>query len=68
LFAKTIIALFFIFMFFQAFFNAYYFGKLDPHAELEIDNEKISFDKVAFEKGHYLIVGKEFTDLHIIGK
>lgn len=40
LFAKIVVVLFFIFMFFQAFFNAYYFWKLDPKAELEIDNEK----------------------------
>jgi alpha-glucosidase len=35
--------------------------------EIEIDNEKISFDINAFEKGNYLIVDKEFSELHIIG-
>jgi alpha-glucosidase len=36
--------------------------------EIEIDNEKISFDKKTFEKGNYLIVDKEFSELHIIGE
>ena len=35
--------------------------------EIEIDNEKISFDSKAFEKENYLIVDKEFSELHIIG-
>jgi alpha-glucosidase len=36
--------------------------------EIEIDNEKVSFDKKAFENDDYLIVDKEFTELHIIGE
>jgi alpha-glucosidase len=36
--------------------------------KIEIDNEEISFDKRAFENENYLIVGKEFTELHIIGE
>ena len=35
--------------------------------EIEIDNEKISFDQKAFENLNYLIVDKEFSELHIIG-
>lgn len=35
--------------------------------EIEIDNEKISFDFNTFEKENYLIVDKEFSELHIIG-
>ncbi|KQB42243.1 glycoside hydrolase family 31 protein [Flavobacterium aquidurense] len=36
--------------------------------EIEIDNEKIEFDKIAFEENHFLIVDKEFNELHIIGE
>jgi alpha-glucosidase len=36
--------------------------------KIEIDNEQILFDKKTFEKGNYLIVDKEFTELHIIGE
>jgi alpha-glucosidase len=36
--------------------------------EIEIDNEKIAFDRKTFEKENYLIVDKEFTELHIFGK
>jgi len=36
--------------------------------ELEIDNEKVEFDPVRFEENHYLIIDKEFTELHIIGQ
>lgn len=36
--------------------------------EIEIDNEKITFDKIAFEEHHFLIVDKEFNELHIIGE
>jgi alpha-glucosidase len=36
--------------------------------EIEIDNEKFAFDRKTFEKENYLIVDKEFTELHIFGK
>ncbi|MFM2370025.1 MAG: hypothetical protein RL619_2342, partial [Bacteroidota bacterium] len=36
--------------------------------EIEIDNEKVSFDKKTFENDNYLIVNKEFSGLHIIGE
>ncbi|OMQ09194.1 glycoside hydrolase family 31 protein [[Flexibacter] sp. ATCC 35103] len=36
--------------------------------EIEIDNEKIEFDKITFEENHFLIVDKEFNELHIIGE
>ncbi|MFH6998568.1 glycoside hydrolase family 31 protein [Flavobacterium sp. FlaQc-57] len=36
--------------------------------EIEIDNEKIEFDIVAFNENLFLIVDKEFTDLHISGE
>jgi len=36
--------------------------------EIQIDNEKISFDKKIFDSEHYLIIDKEFTEIHIIGK
>ncbi|WP_017498476.1 glycoside hydrolase family 31 protein [Flavobacterium sp. WG21] len=36
--------------------------------EIEIDNEKIAFDKEGFELNHFLIVDKEFNELHIIGE
>lgn len=35
---------------------------------IEVDNVKISFDHKSFEDGNYLIVDKEFTELHIIGE
>jgi len=35
--------------------------------EIEIDNEKISFDIEAFRINNYLIVDKEFSELHIVG-
>jgi alpha-glucosidase len=36
--------------------------------EIEIDNEIIAFDKIAFEENHFLIVDKEFSELHISGE
>lgn len=36
--------------------------------EIEIDNEKIEFDKISFEQNNFLIVGKEFNELHIVGE
>lgn len=36
--------------------------------EIEIDNEKVAFDTIAFEENHFLIVDKEFNELHIIGE
>lgn len=36
--------------------------------EIEIDNEKIQFDKAAFEVNQFLIVEKGFSELHIIGE
>ncbi|WP_264537782.1 glycoside hydrolase family 31 protein [Flavobacterium sp. N1736] len=36
--------------------------------EIEIDNEKVEFDQIAFELNGFLIVDKEFTELHIIGQ
>jgi alpha-glucosidase len=36
--------------------------------EIQIDNEKISFDKKTLDSENYLIIDKEFTELHIIGK
>ncbi|MCD9573817.1 glycoside hydrolase family 31 protein [Flavobacterium soyae] len=36
--------------------------------EIEIDNEKIEFDKISFESNNFLIVDKEFNELHIIGE
>ncbi|QOG00835.1 glycoside hydrolase family 31 protein [Flavobacterium sp. MDT1-60] len=36
--------------------------------EIEIDNEKVEFDKIAFEANHFLIVDKEFNELHIVGE
>ncbi|KIA86817.1 hypothetical protein OA85_04060 [Flavobacterium sp. AED] len=36
--------------------------------KIEIDNEKVLFDKKTFENSNYLIVDKEFTELHIIGE
>ena len=35
---------------------------------IEIDNEKASFDKKVFEKENYLIVDKEFSELHFFGE
>ncbi|SHM66674.1 glycoside hydrolase family 31 protein [Flavobacterium xinjiangense] len=35
---------------------------------IEVDNVKISFDHQSFEDDNYLIVDKEFTELHIIGE
>ena len=35
---------------------------------IEVDNVKISFDQKSFEEDNYLIVDKEFTELHIIGE
>ena len=37
-------------------------------AEIELDNEKVVFDSAAFEENHFLIVDKEFNELHIIGE
>jgi alpha-glucosidase len=36
--------------------------------KIEIDNVKIPFDKIEFELQKFLIVDKEFTELHIIGE
>lgn len=36
--------------------------------EIEIDNEIRAFDKIAFEENHFLIVDKEFSELHISGE
>ncbi|MBJ2124072.1 glycoside hydrolase family 31 protein [Flavobacterium sp. IB48] len=36
--------------------------------EIEIDNEKIEFDKISFEQNNFLIVDKEFNELHIVGE
>ncbi|MFH7019178.1 glycoside hydrolase family 31 protein [Flavobacterium sp. FlaQc-47] len=36
--------------------------------EIEIDNEKISFDRFSFEENNFLIVDKEFNELHIVGE
>ncbi|CAC9976924.1 MULTISPECIES: glycoside hydrolase family 31 protein [Flavobacterium] len=36
--------------------------------EIEIDNEKIEFDKIGFELNNFLLVDKEFNELHIIGE
>lgn len=36
--------------------------------EIEIDNEKIEFDKISFESNNFLIVDKEFNELHITGE
>ncbi|MFH6991502.1 glycoside hydrolase family 31 protein [Flavobacterium sp. FlaQc-48] len=37
-------------------------------SEIEIDNEKVLFDQIAFEENKFLIVDKEFNELHIIGE
>ncbi|MFH6962987.1 glycoside hydrolase family 31 protein [Flavobacterium plurextorum] len=37
-------------------------------SEIEIDNEKIQFDKIAFESNQFLIVEKGFNELHITGE
>ncbi len=34
---------------------------------IEFDNEEVSFDKVAFDGKHTLIVDKDFSELHFIG-
>lgn len=36
--------------------------------EIEIDNEKVAFDKISFDESHFLIFDKEFNELHIIGE
>ncbi|KIO52409.1 glycoside hydrolase family 31 protein [Flavobacterium hibernum] len=36
--------------------------------EIEIDNEKVEFNKIEFEANHFLIVDKEFSELHITGE
>jgi len=36
--------------------------------EIEIDNEKVEFDSERYEENNFLIVDKEFTELHIIGQ
>ena len=35
--------------------------------EIEIDNEKVSFESVSFDDNCNLIVDKDFTELHLIG-
>lgn len=37
-------------------------------AEIEIDNEKIEFDKINFDQNNFLLIDKEFNELHIIGE
>lgn len=37
-------------------------------AEIEIDNEKIDFDKINFEQNNFLLIDKEFNELHIVGE
>ncbi|UWY27284.1 glycoside hydrolase family 31 protein [Flavobacterium sp. TR2] len=37
-------------------------------AEIEIDNEKFEYDKISFEQNNFLLVDKEFSELHIIGE
>jgi len=37
-------------------------------AEIEIDNEKIEFDKINFEQNNFLLIDKEFNELHIVGE
>jgi alpha-glucosidase len=36
--------------------------------EIQIDNEKLVFDKKTYENENCLIVDKEFSELHIFGK
>ncbi|CAI2768291.1 glycoside hydrolase family 31 protein [Flavobacterium collinsii] len=36
--------------------------------EIEIDNEKVPFDKIDLERNQFLIVEKGFTELHISGE
>jgi alpha-glucosidase len=36
--------------------------------EIEIDNEKVEFDSISFEENRFLIIDKEFSELHIIGQ
>ncbi|SHL66451.1 glycoside hydrolase family 31 protein [Flavobacterium saccharophilum] len=36
--------------------------------EIEIDNEKVDFDKIIFESSHVLLVDKGFNELHIVGE
>lgn len=36
--------------------------------EIEIDNEKVEFDKIAFDLNNFLLVDKGFNELHIIGE
>jgi alpha-glucosidase len=35
--------------------------------KIEVDNVEVAFDKKAFEKDKFLVVDKEFTELHFIG-
>lgn len=35
--------------------------------KIELDNEKISLEEVQFNGGNFLIIDKDFTELHIIG-
>ncbi|MDY0990180.1 glycoside hydrolase family 31 protein [Flavobacterium sp. CFBP9031] len=37
-------------------------------AEIEIDNEKIEFNKINFEQNNFLLIDKEFNELHIVGE
>ncbi|MGE8343756.1 MAG: glycoside hydrolase family 31 protein [Flavobacterium sp.] len=37
-------------------------------AEIEIDNEKIEFDKINFDQNNFLLIDKEFNELHIVGE
>ena len=36
--------------------------------EIQIDNEVIAFDKLIFDSENCLIIDKEFTEIHIVGK
>ncbi|PWB23658.1 glycoside hydrolase family 31 protein [Flavobacterium sp. HTF] len=36
--------------------------------EIEIDNETIDFNAISFSENNYLIINKEFSELHLIGE
>jgi alpha-glucosidase len=36
--------------------------------DIEIDNERVEFESVSFGENNFLIVDKEFTELHIVGE
>ena len=35
--------------------------------KIEIDNEEVTFADVSFENDNFLIIQKDFTELHFIG-